>query len=118
MAERFGDGSVGTTAGDWHSSWPPDWLAPWVLLLAILGGLVGAALNALILRVNAFRQRLIGSSPSVRRRAAYGVAELLLLALLSSSCSVLLPELTRCQPLSIGQLEYGRDAAGELPVAG
>ena len=98
---------------------PPDWIAPWVILLAALGGVVGAALNELILRVNAIRLKLIGPSPSNGRRARCGMIELLLLTLLSSSCSVLLPEITRCQPLSIGQLEYGCDASeAPPPVAG
>ena len=86
----------------------------WVLLLAMLGGLVGVGLNHGILTVNAFRKRIVGAAPHKRRLACLGGIELVILATLSSSASVLLPEALPCQPLTIGQLEYGFDGRSHV----
>ena len=90
----------------------PDKLGLWVVLLAALGGGVGAAANYAILTLGELRKRLYGSQPSFARRARLGALELALLATLSSSASVLLPELVPCRSLTIGQLQYGHAAGG------
>ena len=93
-----------------------DGMTAYVVLIALLGGLLGAATNSLILRVNAMRTRLVGPHATARRRRCLGAIELVLLALLTSSASVLLPELVACKPLTASQLEFG--FGGEAPRPG
>ena len=93
----------------------PDAMVVHVIPLAIVGGLLGALLNHLILSAARLRTRIVGPHPSLRRRALTGGAELLVLTLLSSSASVLLPELLPCKALTIGQLEYGFVSASSKP---
>lgn len=95
-----------------------DLMFGWVILLAVLGGWLGVALNHGILSVNSLRARIYAPRPSRRRLACIGAFELATLVLLSSSASILLPELLPCRPLSIGMLEYAyTGAAGqELPT--
>lgn len=97
---KFGDGTGSACTLE-------DTLILWVALLAGLGGLLGALLNHFVLLMGRFRRKVYGESPTLRRRAGFGAMELLILSVVSSSVSVILPELASCRMPTISQLMDG-----------
>lgn len=98
----------------------PDVYVLWLLPLSCLNGLLGAAFNGLVLHLNRVRRALYarlgavheaaaGHAPSraTRRFIVVGALEMLLIAALSSSASVLLLEGGACTPQVLGAMYYG-----------
>ena len=98
----------------------PDVYVLWLLPLSFLNGLLGAAFNGLVLHLNRVRRQLYarlgavheaaaGLAPSraTRRFVVVGALEMLLIAALSVTTSVLLPLRGGCTPQVLGAMYYG-----------
>ena len=69
--------------------------------LAVIGGLIGAAINEFIVRLQALRERY------ARGRGSRLYLEAVIVTVITSLVSVLVPEAFPCRPTSIGWLEFG-----------